>query len=184
MLRAVSTMKMEAMETEIQQLVVEKQKLSEEILLVRARELVYEGIEYNRLNNRITYRDLYHQVSKKKKVWPMRKVITEFQEELFKLIPCWMASPESVSAIFPMMELFDVVIFDEASQCFAERGIPSMYRGKQIIVAGDNKQLRPNEMYQVRWEDDRDEPELEVDSVLELVERYVSTVHLQGHYRS
>ncbi len=183
-LRAVSTMKMEAMETEIQQLVVEKQKLSEEILLVRARELVYEGIEYNRLNNRITYRDLYHQVSKKKKVWPMRKVITEFQEELFKLIPCWMASPESVSAIFPMMELFDVVIFDEASQCFAERGIPSMYRGKQIIVAGDNKQLRPNEMYQVRWEDDRDEPELEVDSVLELVERYVSTVHLQGHYRS
>jgi hypothetical protein len=183
-LRAVSTMKMEAMETEIQQLVVEKQKLSEEILLVRARERVYDGIEYNRLNNRITYRDLYHQVSKKKKVWPMRKVITEYQEELFKLIPCWMASPESVSAIFPMMELFDVVIFDEASQCFAERGIPSMYRGKQIIVAGDNKQLRPNEMYQVRWEDDRDEPELEVDSVLELVERYVSTVHLQGHYRS
>jgi hypothetical protein len=183
-LRTVSTMKMEAMETEIQQLVVEKQKLSEEILLVRAREQVYDGIEYNRLNNRITYRDLHHQVSKKKKVWPMRKVITEFQEELFKLIPCWMASPESVSAIFPMMELFDVVIFDEASQCFAERGIPSMYRGKQIIVAGDNKQLRPNEMYQVRWEDDRDEPELEVDSVLELVERYVSTVHLQGHYRS
>jgi hypothetical protein len=183
-LRSVSTMKMETLQTELQQLVYEKQKLSEDILLVRARERIYEGIEYNRLNNRITYRDLYHQVTKKKKIWPVRKVITEYREELFQLMPCWMASPESVSAIFPMMELFDIVIFDEASQCFAERGIPSMYRGKQIIVAGDNKQLRPNEMYQVRWEDDQENPELEVDSVLELVERYVSTVHLQGHYRS
>ncbi|HEY9005723.1 MAG TPA: AAA domain-containing protein [Ohtaekwangia sp.] len=183
-LRSVSSMKMDSLEAELQQAVAEKQKLSEEILLVRAREHVYEGIEYNRLNNRVTYRDLLHQVTKKKKIWPVRKVITEFQEELFRLVPCWMASPESVSAIFPMMELFDIVIFDEASQCFAERGIPSMYRGKQVVVAGDIKQLRPNEMYQVRWEDDQENPDLEVDSVLELVERYVSTVHLQGHYRS
>ncbi|HEY9049000.1 MAG TPA: AAA domain-containing protein [Ohtaekwangia sp.] len=183
-LRSVSSMHMETLQAELQQAVAEKQKLSEEILLVRAREHVYEGIEYNRLNNRVTYRDLLHQVTKKKKIWPVRKVITEFQEELFRLMPCWMASPESVSAIFPMTELFDIVIFDEASQCFAERGIPSMYRGKQVLVAGDNKQLRPNEMYQVRWEDDQESPELEVDSVLELVERYVSTVHLQGHYRS
>jgi len=182
-LRIVSSIRMEDNQAELQQLVAEKQKLSDEILQLRAREHVVENIEYNRLNNRVTYRDLQHQATKKKKIWPLRKVVTEFQDELFKLVPCWMASPESVSAIFPMKELFDLVIFDEASQCFAERGIPAMYRGKQLLVAGDSKQLRPNELYQVRWEEG-DHPDEEVDSLLELSERYLSTVHLQGHYRS
>lgn len=183
-LRSVSTFSMEEMQTELQHVVEEKQKLSRDILLLRARERVYEGIEYNRLNNRVTYRDLHHQVTKKKKIWPVRKLISEFSEELFHLMPCWMASPESVSAIFPMQELFDIVIFDEASQCFSERGIPAMYRGKQVLIAGDNKQLRPSELYQVRWEEETEGPELDVDSLLELSDRYLPTVHLQGHYRS
>ncbi len=183
-LRSVSSIKMDELERELQASVIEKQKLSKEILMVRARERAYDDLEYNRLNNLVTYRDLQHQVSKKKKVWPLRKVITEFQQEVFQLIPCWMASPESVSAIFPMTELFDLVIFDEASQCFSERGVPAMYRGKQILVAGDVKQLRPSELYHVRWDGDEDNPDLEIDSLLELTERYLPTVHLQGHYRS
>lgn len=183
-LRSVSTFKMDEMQAELQQMVEEKQKLSREILLLRARERVYERIEYNRLNNRVTYRDLHHQVTKKKKIWPVRKLIAEFPEELFNLMPCWMASPESVSAIFPMQELFDVVIFDEASQCFCERGIPAMYRGKQVLIAGDSKQLRPFELYQARWDEESDNPDIEVDSLLELSERYLPTVQLQGHYRS
>jgi hypothetical protein len=183
-LRSVSSTQIELLQNELQEHVEEKEKLCEEILLVKSRERVYENLEYNRLSNRVTYRDLLHQVTKKKKIWPVRKVIAEFQEEVFQLMPCWMASPESVSAIFPMQELFDVVIFDEASQCFAERGIPAMYRGKQVVVAGDDKQLRPNELYQIRWDDELESPETEVDSLLELTERYVSTVHLQGHYRS
>lgn len=183
-LRSVSTFKMEEMQVELQQMVHEKQKLTTEIVLLRARERVYESIEYNRLNNRVTYRDLQHQVTKKKKIWPVRKVITEFSEELFNLMPCWMASPESVSAIFPMKQLFDLVIFDEASQCFSERGIPAMYRGNQVLIAGDSKQLKPFELYQIRWEEETEEPDLEVDSLLELSERYLPTVQLQGHYRS
>ena len=183
-LRSVSTFKMEEMQSELQQMVHEKQQLTTEIVMLRARERVYERIEYNRLNNRVTYRDLHHQVTKKKKIWPVRKVITEFSEELFNLMPCWMASPESVSAIFPMQQLFDLVIFDEASQCFSERGIPAMYRGNQILIAGDSKQLKPFELYQVRWEEETEEPDLEVDSLLELSERYLPTVQLQGHYRS
>jgi hypothetical protein len=183
-LRSVSTFKMEEMQTELQQMVHEKQQLTTAIVLLRARERVYENIEFNRLNNRVTYRDLQHQVTKKKKIWPVRKVITEFSEELFNLMPCWMASPESVSAIFPMQQFFDLVIFDEASQCFSERGIPAMYRGNQVLIAGDSKQLKPFELYQVRWEEETDEPDLEVDSLLELSERYLPTVQLQGHYRS
>lgn len=183
-LRAVSSQRMEKQREELIALVEEKQKLSHDILLLRARERVYENIEYNRLNNRVTYRDLHHQVSKKKKIWPLRKVITDFQHEVFNVMPCWMVSPEAASAIFPMADLFDLVIFDEASQCFSERGIPAMYRGKQLVVAGDDMQLKPNELYQIRWEDDGDHPDLEVDSLLDLAKRYLPTVHLQGHYRS
>ena len=183
-LRSVSSNKMEKQREELISLVEEKQKLSHEILLLRARERVYENLEYNRLNNRVTYRDLYHQVTKKKKIWPLRKLITDFHLELFNVMPCWMVSPEAASAIFPMTELFDLVIFDEASQCFSERGIPAMYRGKQIVVAGDDMQLKPNELYQTRWEEDGDHPDLEVDSLLDLAKRYLPTVHLQGHYRS
>jgi hypothetical protein len=183
-LRSVSSMKMEEQQKELMQLVDEKQKLSHDILLSRSREQVHLNLEYNRLNNRVTYRDLYHQVTKKKKIWPLRKVLTDFQEEVFRLMPCWMASPESVSAIFPMTQTFDLVIFDEASQCFAERGIPAMYRGKQLVVAGDNMQLKPSELYQARWEEEGEHPDVEVDSLLELTERYLPTIHLQGHYRS
>ncbi|HEY8935728.1 MAG TPA: AAA domain-containing protein [Cyclobacteriaceae bacterium] len=183
-LRSVSSMKMENIQQELQQLVAEKKKLSTEILMIKARDRVSENIEYNRLNNRVTYRDLYHQVTKKKKIWPVRKVISEFEQEIFNLVPCWMASPESVSAIFGMHEIFDLVIFDEASQCFSERGVPAMVRGRQLLIAGDNKQLRPSELYQVRWDEEGEHPDQEVDSLLELAERYLSTVHLQGHYRS
>lgn len=184
-LRAASTFKMEELETTLRERVAEKQSLSTEIVKARARERMYEAIEYNRLNNRVTYRDLHHQTTKKKKIWPVRKVIGEFSDELFNLVPCWLASPEAVSAIFPMAQLFDLVIFDEASQCFAERGIPAMYRGKQVVIAGDDKQLKPFELYQVRWtEEETQTPDLEVSSLLELASRYLPTVHLQGHYRS
>lgn len=184
-LRTVSSMKMEEMQKELQALIHEKQGLSLEILQVKAREHVYEGLEYNRLKNRVTYRDLHHQVTKKKKLWPLRQLLSVYHHELFQLVPCWMASPESVSALFPMKPFFDLVIFDEASQCFAERGVPAIYRGKQVLVAGDQQQLRPSELYQIRWTDeDSDEPDAEVESLLELAGRYLPAVHLQGHYRS
>jgi len=185
-LRSVSSMKFQKLEAELQNCVREKLRLSNDMLLLRARERTYEDVEYNRLNNMVTYRDLYHQVTKKRRIWPVRKVIDQFSEELFRLMPCWLASPESVSAIFPMREMFDLVIFDEASQCFVERGIPAMYRGRQVLVAGDDKQLRPNDLYQVRYEEEPEEDDIamEVDSLLELANHHLSDIQLKGHYRS
>ena len=184
-LRIVSSGKLSLLEDELREQIAVKQKISAEIILLRARERAINDLEFNRLNNRITYRDLHHQVTKKKKIWPVRKIVSEFEDELFRILPCWLASPESVSAIFPLKEMFDLVIFDEASQCYAERGIPAMYRGKQLMVAGDSKQLRPSDIYQVRWQtEDIEEPDLEIDSLLDLSERYLQRVQLNGHYRS
>ncbi|MBO3699147.1 AAA domain-containing protein [Roseivirga sp. E12] len=179
-----STLKFQSMIDELQQAVFDKAEASASILLQRTKERTYEGLEFNRLNNQVTYRDLKHQVTKKRKVWPLRRLISNFEHELFNLVPCWLASPEAVSAIFPMESFFDLVIFDEASQCFTEKGVPSIYRGKQVVIAGDSQQLRPNDLYRVRWEDEQEEMDLEVDSLLELANNHLMQVHLEGHYRS
>ncbi len=184
-LRSVSSGKLDSHISELQESILLKRKCSNEIMLLKAREKTYEDLEFNRLKNRVTYRDLQHQVTKKRRIWPIRRVIGEFTEELFTLLPCWMCSPESASAIFPMMQNFDLVIFDEASQCFAERGIPAMYRGRQLVVTGDSQQLQPNDLYRVRWEEDDDvSPELSIDSLLDLTKYYLPEINLAGHYRS
>lgn len=188
-LKSVSTPKFEQIEKNLQKAVAEKERISEEILLVRAYESACKELEYNRLRNITSYRELKHQVSKKRHVWALRKLIAHFKEEIFKLIPCWLCSPETVSAIFCMeAQLFDLVIFDEASQCFAEKGIPAMYRGKQVVIVGDDKQLAPNDLYQIRWEEDLDSDDsnvaLETESLLDLGKQYLPITSLTGHYRS
>jgi len=184
-LRSINSLQFERMQTDLQEAVKEKLMVSRDIALLKARERTYENVEYNRLNNMITYRDLTHQVTKKRQIWPIRKVIHHFENEVFDLMPCWMASPEAVSAIFPMSNMFDLVIFDEASQCFAEQGVPAMYRGKQMVVTGDSMQLSPFDLYKVRWEEEEESDiSLEVDSLLDLAKQYLMQVQLRGHYRS
>lgn len=184
-LRMVSTKDLEKQEELLQRSIEEKQPLCRDILLMKMRERTFSELEYNRLNNLVTYRDLKHQVSKKRNIWPMRKLIHQFAQELFNLMPCWMGSPEAISAIFPMEKLFDLVIFDEASQCFAEKGLPAIYRGRQSIITGDSQQLAPFDLYQPRWEEDADDdPALEITSLLDMGARYLPQQRLQGHYRS
>ena len=51
---------------------------------------------------------------------------------LRRLKPVWLMSPFSVADILPLEEgLFDVVIFDEASQIPLEDAIPALYRSSK-----------------------------------------------------
>ncbi|GAB3929942.1 AAA domain-containing protein [Larkinella terrae] len=187
-LRGVSSLKINQLENTLQESVRKKQALSRQILLVKLREQAYQNLAFNRLNNLVTYRELNHQVTKKRNIWPVRKLMEQHADEVFQLVPCWMASPESVSAIFPMKPgLFDLVIFDEASQCFAENGIPAIYRASQVVITGDSKQLQPSDLYRIRFETEANEEipvELEVESLLDLATHYFPQTQLRGHYRS
>ena len=183
----VSSLNISQLEESLQENIAQKQALSREILLLKLREQTYQDLAFNRLQNRLTYRDLQHQVGKKRKIWPVRKLVENHADDIFKLVPCWLASPESVSAMFPLVAgLFDLVIFDEASQCYAEYGLPALFRGKQAVVAGDSKQLTPTDLYRVRYEPETtdDNPALEVESLLDLAAQYLPQTQLQGHYRS
>jgi hypothetical protein len=69
-------------------------------------------------------------------------------DPLFNLRPVWMASPETVAQIFPRSALFDVVIFDEASQCRLEEAMPVLLRASRVVIAGDPKQLPPTRFFE------------------------------------
>lgn len=172
------------LQEELMDAVESKWDLSKHIAEIRLRENTYKGLEYNRLGNRLTYRDLAHQVSKQKRIWSVRHLVEQFEKEIFQLIPCWLASPETVSALFPLQQSFDLVIFDESSQCYVERGLPAMLRGKQVVVAGDSNQLRPYDLYQVRLDTEEEGIESETESLLELCSAYFQKYWLRGHYRS
>jgi len=49
---------------------------------------------------------------------------------------------------------FDVVIFDEASQVPPSDAINCIYRGRQLIVAGDDKQLPPTSFFSTGGSDE------------------------------
>lgn len=183
-LRMVSTAKIQDIEEELQQLIKEKQSLSSQVVKLKAKEFTYKDLAFNRLKNRVTYRDLYHEVTKKKRIVSVRKLIEKFQNEIFDLVPCWLASPETISSIFSLESIFDIVIFDEASQCFVEEAIPTICRGRQVLIVGDSQQLPPNDLYLPRWEEEVENTDLQVDSLLDLGVRYLPQVMLTGHYRS
>ena len=69
-------------------------------------------------------------------------------DPLFDLCPVWMASPSTVAQIFPRETLFDVIVFDEASQCRLEEALPVLLRGKRVVIAGDPKQLPPTRFFE------------------------------------
>lgn len=127
-----------------------------------------------------------------KRKWSLNKFINRYSYELFKGVKVWLLTPEVVSEIMPLeMGLFDLVIFDEASQMYVERGIPSIYRAKKVVIAGDHKQLRPSSLGTGRMEygndeDDEDEVSavLEEESLLDLARARYDNILLNFHYRS
>ena len=154
----------------------------------------------NKWNNNIktittdkNYKDFKHQANKKKMLYPIRKYIELYDELLLDMFPCFLLSPETVSEILPLKKgMFDIVIFDEASQMYIESAIPSIYRAKKVIVAGDDKQLRPSSTFSSRYVDEVEEDEedrekiaaLEEESLLDLAKINFDSVHLTYHYRS
>src|SRR5436190_18320436 len=111
------------------------------------------------------------------------------------LKPIWLMSPLSVSDTLPLdPNLFDVVIFDEASQIPLEEAIPAVYRSNQVIVVGDEMQLPPTtffasnragtETITIEEEGERIEVDMDSDSFLTQSALNLPSTLLAWHYRS
>lgn len=158
------------------------------------RKRLEEVLSHNMTN--MTYakrRGEMQRVIESKRKWSVNRFISKYSFELFKAVKVWLLTPEVVSEIMPLEKgLFDLVIFDEASQMYIERGLPTIYRAKKVVIAGDHKQLRPSSLGSGRMEMDEEElPDdidssaaLEEESLLDLARFKYRDVMLNFHYRS
>ena len=103
---------------------------------------------------------LYKEAHKKTKHLPLRRLFDVIPNLVLNLKPCLLMSPLSVSQFLPpdpAKMQFDVVVFDEASQILPEDALGAIYRGKQVIITGDNQQLPPTTFFQQLAGDDGEE---------------------------
>lgn len=127
---------------------------------------------------------------KKSRHLPVRELISRSRNTSLAIKPCFMMSPLAVSQYLPADMSFDVVIFDEASQVTPGDAINCIYRGKSLILAGDDKQLPPTSFFErVEAESDFDENDTDAadfQSVLELAKGCgaFNDLRLNWHYRS
>ncbi|KON31126.1 hypothetical protein AC478_03260 [miscellaneous Crenarchaeota group-1 archaeon SG8-32-3] len=135
---------------------------------------------------------LIKEALKKQRLMPIRTLLQRIPHLLSRLKPCMLMSPMSVSQFLPPeLMKFDLILFDEASQIVPEDAIGTIYRGKTIVVAGDNKQLPPTSFFQkslledIDWDEITDEDVEVFDSILDECAGVGFPVKtLRWHYRS
>lgn len=174
------------------------------------RELLGKVIDTRRLGSRKQWEDVTRLTGKRS------RRLREFIElgsplGLMNLRPVWLMNPDVASRVLPLKAgLFDMVIYDEASQMPVEFALPTLYRGKLTVVSGDEKQMPPTAFFSSRIESDEAElfdgeaPDEDVDEeqreafedtwnrreikdcpdLLQLARSALPNTTLQIHYRS
>lgn len=136
---------------------------------------------------------LKREASKQRKIMSLRKLFNCIPELILTLKPCLMMSPLSVSMFLESEKYnFDLVIFDEASQVCTEDAIGAIYRGKQVIIAGDKEQLPPTNFFSTslsdcdfdNYEDEESDDTDSYESVLDEALSVLPERTLLWHYRS
>lgn len=118
-------------------------------------------------------------------------------DPLFDLRPVWLASPEAVAQCFPRDAVFDLVVFDEASQLRLEEALPVLTRAKRAVIAGDPQQLPPTRFFEAAFDEGENTGAIETeDDLFEAQQRGTedllssalnldaASTYLDVHYRS
>lgn len=132
------------------------------------------------------------QAGLKRKLMPFRELFAESKDLLLELKPCWVMSPLVVSQVLPGERLFDVVVFDEASQIRPADAVPAIARGDRLVLAGDERQLPPSAFFlsasSEEEEHQEEQPSLAAtegfESVLDNLGMLLPFRMLTWHYRS
>lgn len=118
--------------------------------------------EFAKTRRHPTLRELYH---------------SEAREWIQLLKPIWLSNPMQLSNCFPMeCNLFDVALFDEASQIPLEHALGTVFRSKRVIVAGDEHQMGPTHYFK--------KAQTESIDLLHQAKYNWKSVSLHHHYRS
>ena len=133
------------------------------------------------------------EAAKKRRHLSVRQLFAQAPHVLTALRPCWTMSPVLAAEMIPLnRQLFDVVIFDEASQIPPAEAIGSLARASQAVIAGDSRQLPPTSFFgrdSVSDEDEEDDTGAialteDMESLLDAAGVLLRDKMLQWHYRS
>ena len=131
---------------------------------------------------------LRHEIQKQRRHKPVRQLMSEIPDVVTTLSPCLMMSPLSVAQYLAADQaLFDIVIFDEASQITVWDAVGCLARGRQAIVVGDPKQMPPTNFFSRA--DDDPEGDIDIEGDLESILDEMLGASIPGwtlslHYRS
>jgi hypothetical protein len=134
---------------------------------------------------------LRRQLERRRGGMGIRTLMENFGQLITSILPCTLMSPDSVARFFPAQHgLFDMVVFDEASQIRVADAVGAMGRCHSVVVVGDSKQMPPTSFAEAGVSVD-DEEEYDPDVVLdeesiltECVQARVPRQWLSWHYRS
>ena len=123
----------------------------------------------------------------------VRDFMSEYGDLITEITPCVLVSPDSVARFFPAKGgLFDIVVFDEASQVRVADAVGAMGRATSVVVVGDSKQMPPTSFAESAVDDEDDEEALvaevlarDEESILaECKQARIESRWLSWHYRS
>ena len=129
------------------------------------------------------------QLDAKRNSASIRTLFSKYGQQILNATPCVMASPASLAThIEPGALMFDLVVFDEASQVTVPQAMGAIGRAKAAVIVGDNKQMPPTNFFAANQDDDMAEyieTINDLESILdEAMEVRLPSLMLTWHYRS
>jgi hypothetical protein len=137
--------------------------------------------------------ELTRELGRKRGGLKIRDLLSKYGDLITETLPCVLVSPDSVARFFPASAaLFDIVVFDEASQVRVADAIGAIGRARSVVVVGDSEQMPPTSFGESTLSDadldtefiDDDVVEDEESILTETVQARVPRHRLRWHYRS
>ncbi|PPI22840.1 DUF4011 domain-containing protein, partial [Rathayibacter sp. AY1B5] len=132
---------------------------------------------------------LKRQLEYKARGFKVRRLMNDFGPLITRLAPCTLMSPESVARFLPVdADLYDIVVFDEASQVRVADAVGALGRARSAVIVGDSKQMPPTSFAETGAVEDETLPAdtvVDEESILsEASQARVPSRWLSWHYRS
>ena len=116
----------------------------------------------------------------------IRTLFEQIPNVLTRLCPCMLMSPISAAQYLKAEnDLFDIVIFDEASQLPTCKAVGVLARGKNAVIVGDPNQMPPTSFFAGNTVDEDNLDIEDLDSILDdCLALGMPSAYLHWHYRS
>ena len=116
----------------------------------------------------------------------IRALFEQIPHILTRLCPCMLMSPISAAQYLKAEnDLFDIVIFDEASQLPTCKAVGVLARGRNAVIVGDPNQMPPTSFFAGNTVDEDNLDIEDLDSILDdCLALGMPSAHLHWHYRS